>query len=272
MKKNYILVLVRLGFILSFSCSFAANIELKIYPKSKVNFSYGAKESLNAVFATFDGFKRKHVSFRTGERDVPYFYGDRIFCSKDLEKAFPSGKDFSFPVHFLRQVKKLKNDAVLVIKKYDYKIMDFVEIKMPNAKNKRLLSYLLHDGLDTSRDCRDFCLEVFSESLESKETFINWLSLPDEIGDECEFFKEELDEREFEPGDAIALCVGDFDQGFELRHWIIALGEGLYISKFGCGGKIYVHSLDFAMLYYKCSCFCRVRKQLEDCIICENII
>ncbi len=153
-------------------------------------------------------------------------------------------KDFSY-VHLmtLKKFNYIESDACLCVKKSilnKNRGWETTDIKLSKDTLDRLLKYLLYDSEDKNRDCADFFQEVLFDS-KSKNEF--------KKSDNFYIFSEN-DEKNLKAGDGVVLQSDGITQ-----HYAIYLGDGLYISKYGCGGPLVVQTMKTMLARWKSNFF-----------------
>jgi hypothetical protein len=113
------------------------------------------------------------------------------------------------------------------------------EIKLPNDMNKKILQYLKIDTTCEEYDCWHFfkCVFFDKQTVDKSRVCFTALNPNDEI----------------KPGDGIAIVNSSGP-----KHWAIALGDDLYISKFGIGGGICMTSIQQMLKYFGCNCVYKI--------------
>jgi hypothetical protein len=180
---------------------------------------------------------------------------DASYNSDELAHALRDGYPYFHPLAFHRQLRYLPEDAHMKIVIRDQDGFDcriFFSEKIEN----RILHYLVHDSLSSFRQCFDFFKEVFFGLANrcrdcKKVSFCHQLELID-------------NDTVIIPGDGIVLFSKGKANGTQnsivLKHYAIALGDTMYISKFGNGGKLCVSTMEAMLRVYNCRYCAKVNR------------
>lgn len=193
-----------------------------------------------AGLLTFEGFGAGQVLLISGDKTPTFLcrfiHHDKTYTPNDFENILNNDPTCPYPSQFHKKLNYLSDDAHLTILRYDKE--DPMEVDLSPEVKDRLLKYLLHDLEDQDRDCYDFFREILFEQPEANN----------------EIFVSPIDELDLNPGDGVILF--DFSKKpDDARHFAIALGDRLYLSRFGRGRPIFVTDMKSMMEVYKCPVF-----------------
>lgn len=284
MRKNIILVLVWLICAASSSCAYANEIVLKIYPTnqlwSKVSMNH---KLVSYIKATLEGFKQDQFSLRDTycfDQIVKFnldfaVRNGSINSLKNSGLIVNDGRIEVYPLDWHGKFCYLAPDDYLTIEMSNSKKNEFVKVEMPEKITKRLLRFFLYNTEDTW-NCSHF-LQALIEQIEQQDKFAidgyydyGWERIFSKSVDGWKFRQEEVDEDSLKPGDGIVLYsedwIGRFNLGrIRIKHFTMALGNQLYISKHGNSGVLCVQDMSSMMKFWGATGFCRVKVlDIED--------
>lgn len=240
----------------------ARTIRLVIDPRQLVRIK-GSVDMTAAYLAGFD-FLKDQVTLLSVSPSVflhPHLGGGGDFEYFEAVPLLEDGILRSYPLSHHRQVKADVSSAELRISVLDSRD-NSQPIELPDDMRRNLLRYFAHDAF-TPRNCLDFADEVALAS-----PAYRW-RIPG-MGP----FEAQRDESDIQVGDVIALLSepspsapeeepsgasfkkGDPSakatrHGQTARHYAVALGRGLYLSKLGNRGVYAVMTLDAMQTLYK---------------------
>jgi hypothetical protein len=198
------------------------------------------------------------VSSKTGDVEYGGFSVDDMkFDSPDsIGTALKMGKTQWYPLHWHKLAKNIENGALQIVCARDEQIKT---INLGSLIEKRILEYLTFDAQDTDRQCYDFILHVCLKDRIIDYHGINITNLKDGI----EIFESE---DSVLAKDAIVLLAEDV-KGLKIMHYALALGETIYISKFGNGRFLLVTDMQAMLDFWKCTRFARIIPGAEHFLV-----
>lgn len=211
-------------------------IIMRIFPRHKTSLG----DNFYAGLLTFEGFEEGQVCLISDDTTptflCEFIHLDKTYKPSDFRKILDNDPTCPYPSHFHKQLNYLPDDAHLTILRQDKQ--DPIEVDLSPEIKDRLLKYLLHDLEDQERDCYDFFREILC-----KQSQIH-----------SELFVSPANEQDLNPGDGVILF--DFTKKpDEARHFAIALGDRLYVSRLGRGRPIFVTDMRTMLKLYECHAF-----------------
>jgi hypothetical protein len=215
----------------------AGKIVLRIFPARKFSYEHPSAPKATLFFATLEGFAFAENQVELVDHNQT-FVGDgrELYNSQKLMEALLVGRVNNYPLMFHKKLNYLRRDDQLSIIRYDN--CKGIPVALPERMTERILHYLTTDFESTRSDCHDFFRAVL------------------DVGhaEECAYvgkrFEKINSEQQVNPGDGIVVVEED-DDHFVLRHFVVALGNGLYLSKLGAANFIAAHDLPTIVALYK---------------------
>lgn len=155
---------------------------------------------------------------------------NKSYTVDDLEKALNAGKERVYPLRLHKEC-KFDSNTILTLQITEQNRNNRI-VPLLGPQSRKILEYLGKDLEEKERDCGDFVQAIAVAPSAASELNADNL------------FQNRDQDHLFKPGDVIALydMIDNCDQ-ITFKHFALALGDGLYLSKFGRGGNLGVMRL-----------------------------
>jgi hypothetical protein len=217
------------------------DIIMKIYPEYTTEIKRKIGGRFAAIVVTIEGFKKDQIEV-------------------DANVEWPN------PVNLLavKKINYLNRGDRLIVKKHFYERgkWEFVDVGLSGVVLDRILNYMLYDLSDKKRCCVNFLVSSFSEVSFTKTPYWtfwgNGFSFDDKnqlkLGDGVILFY--ITNFIKISRDTLVGCVRNYS--LNLIHVAICLGDDLYISQMGAGGKIVVQTMEAMLGFWNSNHFCAI--------------
>ena len=241
-----------LFFLITCQTIHANIIRMHILPSIKFNIPVSAMVTLltgfdkNQITLFSDNNERNHKRVNCGS----FSFNNKNYTTENLLPALQRDEINHCPLHFLRQLNFSIQDDRLEILLYDNNNANPVLINLPNEIATSILKYLSNDIQDENRNCFDFFKEAFFSDININKngndifSYVQISSLSP---------KDHLN-----PGDGVALFSNKPSGQTKIKHYAIALGQNLYISKLGGGGYLVVQDMQSMLNICGCEGFYKI--------------
>ena len=233
-------------------------INLHVYPMKNFDIENNFQECFaGGIGAVLTGFQyaNKQVLLDVNAQHNTFAYGHILYTSDSLQKALLQNVIDRHPLQWHKKLRFMIGDELLFIFKRDDSETQSLQIDISSKITKKILAYLRHDQKKLQRQCWDFCYNV---CFDVSDAVNNSLQLKDQI----EIIE---DESLLKPGDPIGIFekIPGKDK-IKFTHFALVLDKGIYMSKFGNGGNLFVTTMATMINYYRSHGFARLKQALVN--------
>jgi hypothetical protein len=238
----------------------ANQVTLKLFPSKVFSMKNGDLGQIHGlVEAVVEGlhFQKQQV-FLKKSTQVGFVADGFVYQPEELAVALYNGVVNKYPIRFHKQLQYLDEKQWLEIVRYDDTGNKPVSVPIATSMKKRLLDYLLYDVSSFEYNCFHFCQHAFLDVNTSEKMF----DVNTPFFDKMEVLQSETD---IVAGDPLVLFERRLifnKKTITLKHYVIALGDKLYISKCGSGGFIFVTLLKALLDGYECNGYARLKPEI----------
>ncbi|MCF7799531.1 hypothetical protein K9M16_00870 [Candidatus Babeliales bacterium] len=228
---------------------YANEIIMKIYPSSRfvIPIHNGRDVKPLSLMNTFlEGFDFQNDQVEFFSKNSPwnanatFLLGNLTLDSEMLMQELKNKNIDYYPLFFHRQLNFLTLDDHLEIFLYDENDENPIKIDLPSGMADKILRYMSNDLEDKNRDCYDFFNEVFCLNSEN-------IDITPRLSDRI---------NKVRPGDGVLIYHKNENGNVDRKHFAIALGNNIYISKIGKGNFIGITDLKTLIDNYNCNYVC----------------
>lgn len=232
-------------------------IGIVIDPKKIHLFTNYNGNECHSFKATIQCFKPDQVCLITKKPDFDYGTIQKTGQSpEEWQQLLEAGKEKSYPLHWHKNFKNLSdNDELkIVICQGDD---DYREVFVSAKIRSKILAFMKLDQQAKELECYDFIKAI-------KFNFLHDWPLEHKDYNLWHYIEYRDQESQFLPGDAIAFYSTD-DNSFSIKHFALALGNDMYLSKNGGGGPLNVSGPEALFTFWDCNHFGKLKAEA-----CQN--